>query len=343
VAVDRAPGRNLGRLVTALARPDGPRPGATTPAPLASRTFPAIGVLAQVVVTEPDALDDATGLVAAELLALDAACSRFRDDSELARLNRSAGRPFAAGPLLRDVLAVALGAAAATGGDVDLTVGGAMRGLGWDRDFALVRSREEPSRIRVVPAAGWRSVKLDRRRGLVTVPPGVELDLGSIAKAHAADRCARLAHEALCTRFPGAGVLVSLGGDVAVAGPAPAGGWSLHITDDHRDGRDAPGPVVSIRDGGLATSSTTVRRWRAAGAERHHIVDPRTGLPAPEVWRTVSVAAVCCAAANAASTSAVVRGEAALPWLEQHRLAARLVRPDGSVVTTSRWPRCTTP
>jgi thiamine biosynthesis lipoprotein len=320
-----------------LARPAATRRRPTTPAPYPSRTFPAIGVLAQVSVTRAEALDEATGLVAAELLALDQACSRFRDDSELARLNRSAGRPFAAGPLLCDVLAVALGAAAATGGDVDPTVGGAMRGLGWDRDFAVVRSREEPRRIRIVPAAGWRSVELDRRRGLVTLPAGVELDLGSIAKAYAADRCARIAHDAT-----GAGVLVSLGGDLAVAGPPPGGGWSLRIADDHRAGRDAPGPVVAIRDGGLATSSTTVRRWRAAGAERHHIVDPRTGLPAREVWRTVSVAAVCCAAANAASTSAIVRGEAALPWLERHRLAARLVRPDGTVVTTSRWPQCTT-
>ena len=186
------------------------------------------------------------------------------------------------------MLAVALGAAAATGGDVDPTVGRAMRGLGWDRDFALVRvAAPSRARIRIVPAAGWRSVELDRRRGLVTLPAGVELDLGSIAKAYAADRCARRVHDAT-----GAGVLVSLGGDMAAAGPPPGGGWSLRIADDHRAGPDAPGPVVAIRDGGLATSSTAVRRWRAAGAERHHIVDPRTGLPAPEVWRTVTVAAV---------------------------------------------------
>jgi thiamine biosynthesis lipoprotein len=297
-------------------------------------------VLAQVSVTRPDALDEAAELVDAELHALDLACSRFRDDSELARLNRSAGRPFAAGSLLCDVLAVALGAAAATGGDVDPTVGRAMRGLGWDRDFALVRLGEEPPRIRIVPAAGWRTVELDRRRGLVTVPAGVELDLGSIAKAYAADRCARLVYAAT-----GAGVLVSLGGDLAAAGPPPGGGWSLRIADDHRAGPEAPGPIVAIRDGGLATSSTTVRRWRAAGAERHHILDPRTGLPAREVWRTVSVAAVRCVVANAASTAAIVRGETAVGWLRAHRLAARLVRPDGSVVTTPGWPEeapCTT-
>jgi thiamine biosynthesis lipoprotein len=297
-------------------------------------------VLAQVSVTEPAALDDAVELVARDLLALDAACSRFRDDSELSRLNRSAGRPFAASPLLLEHLAVALGAAAATAGDVDPTVGGAMRGLGWDRDFAIVRSCDEPQRIRIVPAAGWRSIELDRRRGLVTIPAGVELDLGSIAKAHAADRAAQRAH-----RETGAGVLVSLGGDLAAAGPHPGGGWAVRIADDHRADRRVPGPCVAIRDGGLATSSTTVRRWRAAGAERHHVVDPRTGLPAPEAWRTVTVAAVRCAAANAASTAAIVRGEAALGWLERHELAARLVRADGTVVTTAGWPgetACTT-
>src|SRR5262249_28418320 len=161
-----------GRLVTGTraavappARRARPTPASVVPA---SRTFPTIGVLAHVSVTHPEALDDAVELVASELRALDLACSRFRDDSELTRLNPAAGRPFPAGPLLLDAIGVALGAAAATRGDVDPTVGRAMRGLGWDRDFAIVRSREEPAEIRIVPAAGWRSVELDRRRGLVT-------------------------------------------------------------------------------------------------------------------------------------------------------------------------------
>jgi FAD:protein FMN transferase len=299
-----------------------------------SRTFPAIGVLAQVAVTRTDALAAAVELVQGELRALDLACSRFRDDSELSRLNGAAGRPFTAGPLLLDALGVALAAAAATNGDVDPTVGRALRGLGWDRDFAVVASRREPPRIEIVPAAGWRRVTLDRSRGVVSVPPGVELDLGATAKAFASDRCARLVHDAT-----GAGVLVSLGGDLAVAGPPPAGGWPVRIADDHRGRPDAPGPVVAIRDGGLATSSTTVRRWRAAGSERHHIVDPRTGLPAPEAWRTVSVAAASCTAANTASTAAIVRGERAPEWLEQRGLPARLVRPDGTVETTAGWPQ----
>jgi FAD:protein FMN transferase len=301
--------------------------------PPASRVFPAIGVLAHVTVVRADALDDATRIVRDELRALDLACSRFRDDSELARLNRSDGRPFQAGPLLLDAIAAALAAAAATGGAVDPTVGRSLRGLGWDRDFALVRSGRERRRIEIVPAAGWQCVSVDRRRRLVSVPPGVELDLGSTAKAFAADCCARLVHDRTRT-----GALVSLGGDLATAGPAPADGWAVRIAEDHRSAPAVPGAAVAIRDGGLATSSTGVRRWRAGGSDRHHIVDPGTGLPATEIWRTVTVAAATCLAANAASTAAIVRGERAVRWLERLGLPARLVRPDGSVATTAGWP-----
>jgi len=83
---------------------------------------------------------------------------------------------------------------------------------------------------------------------------------------------------------------VSLGGDIAIAGPLPEGGWPIRVTDDHRSDGTAPGQTIALSSGGLATSSTTVRRWRAGGAERHHILDPVTGTACTEVWRTVSVA-----------------------------------------------------
>jgi thiamine biosynthesis lipoprotein len=183
-----------------------------------------------------------------------------------------------------------------------------------------------------VPAPGRDAVHLDRVRGIVRSAPGVELDLGATAKALAADRAACAA--AAAAKSP---VLVSLGGDVAVAG-APPGGWAIRVTDDHRDDVAARGQTVAIRDGGLATSSTTVRRWRAGGRELHHIVDPRTGVPVAEHWRTVTVAAATCVGANAAATAAMVRGRDALAWLESLRLPARLVRPDGSLAATSSWP-----
>ena len=127
----------------------------------------------------------------------------------------------------------------------------------------------------------------------------------------------------------GSPTLVDLGGDVATAGPAPAGGWVVRVTDDHRAGPDADGQSVTVSGGGLATSSTTVRRWRRAGRPVHHIVDPATGEPAAPVWRTVSVAAASCVDANTASTAAIVRGASAPQWLESLGLPARLVDPSG--------------
>jgi FAD:protein FMN transferase len=300
----------------------------------ATASFTALGTTAAVTVVDAKALPAAIAIVQEELRRIDETCSRFRDDSELAQLNRSAGTPFASSPLLLEALAVALSAAARTDGDVDPTVGRSMGALGWDSDFTVVVARRgQAPRMRIVPAAGWQRVRLDRARGLARIPAGVEIDLGATAKALAADRCARRVHEAT-----GASALVNLGGDIALAGPAPAGGWPIRVTDDHRSAATAEGQTIALAGGGLATSSTTVRRWRAGDAELHHIVDPRTGAPAAEVWKTVSVAAGTCVEANSASTAAIVRGEKAVAWLERAGLPARLVRRDGATTYTCGWP-----
>jgi thiamine biosynthesis lipoprotein len=132
-------------------------------------------------------------------------------------------------------------------------------------------------------------------------------------------------------------VLVGLGGDIAVAGPAPSGGWRVRIGDDHT--RADPGdPVVAITAGGLATSSVTRRTWRRAGRTVHHIVDPCTGDVPDPVWRTVSVTAGSCVDANTASTAAIVLGPAAPGWLAERGLPARLVATDGAVTTVAGWP-----
>ncbi len=159
--------------------------------------------------------------------------------------------------------------------------------------------------------------------------PPARLDLGATAKALASDRAADAA-----ARAAGCGVLVSLGGDVAVRGPAPGDGWPIGVADDHR--ARGPVPTVLVRGGGLATSSTTQRRWRRGGQVVHHILDPRTGLPPEPVWRTVSVAAASCVAANTFSTAAIVWGAEAPDRLRG--VPARLVGEDGDVVTTGGWP-----
>ena len=300
-----------------------------------SRTFDALGTTAQISVTDPDALETAVAVVEEELAAIDLACSRFRDDSEIVALNAACGEPVHVSPLLREAIQVALWAAWFTDGAVDPTVGVGMRAAGYDRDFAqLSADAPGPAGPRggvPVPAGGYQRVEISGD-GTVLMPLGCELDLGATAKAWAADRGARRA-----ARSAGCGVLLSLGGDVAIAGPPPdEDGWPIGIADHHA--HDGDTPVVALAAGGLATSSTTVRTWRRDGRAMHHILDPWTGRPARVVWRTASVAAPTCAQANAASTAAIVLGERAEEWLAGRGADARLVHRDGQITTTGRWP-----
>jgi thiamine biosynthesis lipoprotein len=294
-------------------------------------TFPALGTTAVVVARDSAGLSEAVRSVERELAAIDAACSRFRADSELSRVNASAGRWVVVGRVLCDALDAALAAAVSSGGLVDPTVGGSLRALGYHRDFWSFPPSRTPA-FRVAAAGGWREIELDAHASRVRIPEGVTLDLGATAKALAADRAATAAAR-VCD-----GVLVSLGGDISVAGTAPETGWVVHVTDDHRSAVGATGQTISIFAGGLATSSTTVRAWQRGGVKVHHIVDPLTGAPAPPIWRTVSVAAATCLEANVATTAAIVLGEGAPAWLAGRSLPARLVRAEGSVITVVGWP-----
>jgi len=296
----------------------------------------ALGARVQLVVTDPGGLEEARSLLEAYLAAVDVACSRFRPDSELVALDRAAGKPVRVSPLLAEAIAVALRAARLTDGDVDPTVGAAMAAVGYDRDFRMVPPDGPPLAIAIRSVPGWSEVGLDEESRLLTMPAGARLDLGATAKAWAADKAAARLAAGL-----GCGVLVSLGGDIAVAGQIPPGGWRIRVQDVTGSPEDPPaGPsvVVAIRDGGLATSSITARRWRRGGDVLHHILDPSTGLPPAPVWRTVSVAAATCADANAASTAAIIRGEKATGWLADLRLPARLVDVGGFVYTVAGWP-----
>jgi FAD:protein FMN transferase len=319
----------------------------------------ALGTTARVVVWPPNWTGRVLAAVDAELALLDEQASRFRHDSEISRLHSALASPagIADAPPrtscivsegLAEAIAVALAAAEWTGGLVDPTVGGAVCGLGYDRDFAVLpqvtadAAAPEPGYV-----PGWQSVRLDGRR--LRLAAAVRLDLGATAKGLGSDRAARAA--AACV--PGGGVLVSLGGDIAVAGEPPLGGWPVLVSDEpeqrgpepdaHRAGpvyppEDSPGQQVRLPAGGLATSSIRCRRWRRGGRTLHHIVDPRTGLPAAGPWRTASVAAASCAEANAAATAVIVAGEQAAGWLAAQGLPARLVAHDGSVRLLGGWP-----
>ncbi len=296
-------------------------------------TFEVFGTSAVLLVTDPAALGSARAIADAELAAVDEACSRFRPDSELSRLNECQGRLTRISWLLTELIAEALRAAELTNGDVDPTVASALAAAGYDRDFAELPESGPAAAAGPGAVPGWRQVLLDRPACQVRLARGANLDLGATAKAWAADRCAAQ----LAARLD-VGVLVSLGGDIAVAGPPPADGWQVRVTDDHAAPPGAPGQAVTIHSGGLATSSTTVRTWKAGGQRMHHIIDPRSGQPARTCWRTVSVAAATCADANIASTASIIKGEAAIPWLTDLDLPARLVTHDGTVVTTAAWP-----
>jgi thiamine biosynthesis lipoprotein len=281
----------------------------------------------QIVVTELESLRTARREVDAELDLVEAAASRFRPDSEIVALANSAGQPTPVSAILANLLDAALTAAALTGGDVDPTVGATLVALGYDRDVTALGSGE-PLVSSILAPAVWSMVTLDG--GVVTVPPGVLLDLGATAKAVAADQCAARVHA-----VTGSGVLINLGGDIATAGPAPEGGWQVGV----HDGDGEPQTSLTLPGGtALATSSTLRRRWRRGHDLLHHIVNPHTGLPADPVWRTVSVAAHTCFAANTVTTAAVVRGRRALDWIASLGMSGWLVDRDGHVHTVGGWP-----
>jgi thiamine biosynthesis lipoprotein len=275
-------------------------------------------------------LDHAVAIVGHVVAEVDAAVSRFRNDSDLARINARAGRMTPVHPLTLRLVALGRQVARDTQGAVDPTLGRDLEANGYDADIADVRERAAnpaPPRVR---SHTWRDVRIDRTFSLVGVPRSVALDLGATAKAWAVDEAVRR----LQRRVTGP-VLVSLGGDLAASG-APKGGWRIDVSE-LEGGR---GDVVTLRDGALTTSSVLGRRWRdTEDGERHHLLDPRTGLPARSRWRTATIWAPTALSANVVSTWMLIRPDAAAQALARHRYGARLVAQDGTATTRGAWLR----
>lgn len=298
--------------------------------------FEALGTYGELLLDgRSDALGTAMRILRTELAGIDLACSRFRTDSELMAVNAAAGATVPVSTLFVEAVRTALTAAEQTGGDVDPTLGGALVAAGYDADYAALPGDGPAASPAPPPADAWREIELSDEA--IRIPPGTALDLGATAKALAVDRAA-----AAIAAETGAGVLVNVGGDLAAAGPVPPAGWPVRLTDDTaREDVTTPGrtgPVVRMHGGGLATSSTAVRRWRRGGTSFHHVLDPRTGLPAEPVWRTVTVTAASCVDANTASTAAIVRGRRAPDWLAALGLPSRLVDESGKVHRVAGWP-----
>jgi thiamine biosynthesis lipoprotein len=293
----------------------------------------ALGTDARVAVWPPENLGGALAAVDSVMSALDRQASRFRQDSEISWIHRSGGGLFMLSDGLAEAISVALEAARWTGGLADPTVGGALISLGYDRDFAAIDPEQSEPFDAPAPAPGWQTVRLDGP--VLCLPANVRLDLGATAKGLGSDRAVRAA---MAANGQAGGVLVSLGGDMAVAGQPPCDGWPILVADKLDPAGSSRAQPVRLASGAVATSSITCRRWRRAGRMLHHIVDPRTGLPADGPWKTVSVAAATCADANAAATAAIVAGGRAEEWLATAGMPARLVAHDGEARYAGGWP-----
>ncbi len=259
-----------------------------------------MGTSAQVLVFGPDA-EALAGRARRRIEDLESRWSRFRPDSELSRL---AARPGHASIVSRDTFALvdlAVRAWFATGGRFDPTVGAAMVANGYDRDFPLLDATEAPATpLQPAPVPGCAGIHLDAELSMITLPDGVRLDPGGIAKGWAADLVtAELLDEGAT------GALVNLGGDLRVRGEGPDGGrWPVTIEDLLRPGEERL--RLALDDAGVASSSTQQRRWRHGGAERHHVIDPRTGQPAETALAGVTVLAADAWWAEAVATAVLL-------------------------------------
>lgn len=283
----------------------------------------------RVTVDDPEVIGACAGTVKAMMDRVERASSRFLPDSELSVVNGRAGMMVPVSRLLVDMVDVALVSASMSGGAVDPTVGAAVVAAGYDADIEVVRRRRALAPGRgpgdvARPVPGWRQVRLDRKLARIGVPAGVTLDLGAIGKAWTADRAATVIAE----RY-GCAVLVEIGGDLRAAGE-PREPWVIEVAERAGD----EGTAVTLAHGGLATSTTTVRKW----ATGHHLIDPRTGRPAEGPWRTASVWAPTAVRANTFSTALVATGDAALGRLTLAGHPVRLIGQDGEVFELSGWP-----
>jgi len=296
---------------------------------LASTEFPALGTTAVVGVTDPDVLADVAAYARARIDEVDRALSRFRDDSELAWIERQPGPYHLVSPLFAEVLDLAYRAAASTDGWYDPTVRDAVEAAGYDRSIELVE-RDGPGAARpVAPAGQWTRIAYGRAARLVLLPEGVRLDFGGIGKGFAVDYALRGAPSR------GAGVLIGIGGDLGVVGDPPGDGWPCDVAVA-ADGE--PATAVLLRRGGLATSGIGRRQWSRDGEALHHLIDPRVGRPGQSPWRIVTVAAPTCAQADVAAKVAWLRGDDGPPWIERRHLAARFQSLEGAIVLAGDWP-----
>ena len=256
--------------------------------------------------------------------------SRFLPESELSQLNQQAGTNFLASELLFTVMSGALAATQATEGLYDPTLLNQLVQLGYDRTFDELPAELPAAERPTSPGGRWRDIHINRALRLVTLPPGVSVDFGGIAKGMAVDAALEL------LRREGIHpALVNAGGDLAVQGAPPLEKqWPIEVQGKSRSW------VIPLHHGALATSGVARRHWRQGTQERHHLIDPRTGLPAQSGLWSVTVAAARCEQAEVAAKVAFLLGvEQGSEFLCNLAFAGLLVREDGTWTTVGSWPR----
>jgi len=255
--------------------------------------------------------------------------SRFRPDSDLSKLNRTDGNSFYASPMLIEVLGAAVAAAEATNGLFDPTVLPALMAAGYDRSFELLgQSTGSPSEPRPPAQVSWRDIDIDARAGTVRIPAGCALDLGGIAKGWTVDKAAE--------RLQGfANFAVDAGGDLVVRGTQAGGApWTVGVQNPFALEDDLL--VLTVRNAGVATSTTARRNWVRDGQKQHHIIDPRTGSPAATGVTAVTVISRSVARSEVLAKTALLLGsDEGCAFLQAQPDAEGLLVLDDATVVTS--------
>lgn len=255
--------------------------------------------------------------------------SRFLPNSELSQLNARAGTPMAVSDLLYTVLATALTSAQATQGVYDPALLDQLVRVGYDRTFDdLPAVRFDPI-IPGEPGGRWRGIKVDPIHRRVTLPAGIKLDFGGIAKGMAVDAALEhLRQNEIRT------ALVNAGGDLAVLGlPPNAEQWPITVP-----GREQLW-TIPLHHGAVATSGIAHRHWWQGNTLRHHLLDPRTGLPAQsDLWSVTVVADRCMQAEVTAKVAFILGSKQGAEFLRRHHIAGLLVHEDGAWQIVEPWP-----
>jgi FAD:protein FMN transferase len=302
--------------------------------------FEGFGTVVGVWTTEPGLLPDLETYLRSWVETVEAACSRFREDSDISRANRAAGTAVKVSADLLAAVDAACIMAEATYGLCDPTVGGAVISAGYNRTFDDVIDQGSGPLIVHRSGGAWRELVVEPDAGTLTIPAGYLLDLGGSAKGWAVDEAIQALGWDILATHPDAGVCISAGGDMAVAGRAPRGGWPVTIRERLVDAGGVPERQVHLAAGAMATSGSTGRQWQRDGVRQHHIIDPRTGEPGNSTWTLVTAVADRCLVADSMATAAWLLNEAAPRWLAGRGVGARLLRADGSEVLVgdvSHW------